>query len=55
MSLAHYMCVIGNGKPSSFEDGYHQICDLIQQEKYLYIFQCAKASNTFEAFMKVPV
>ena len=55
MSLAHYMCVIGNGESSSFENGYRQICDVIQLEKYRYIFQCAKASNDFDAFMKVAV
>ena len=55
MSLAHYMCIIGNGESSSFENGYRQICDVIQQEKYRYIFQCAKASNDFDAFMKVAV
>ena len=33
MSLAHYMCVIGNGESSSFENGYRQICDVIQLEK----------------------
>ena len=55
MSLAHYMCVIGNGESSSFENGYRQICDIIQLEKYRYIFQCAKASNDFDAFMKVAV
>ena len=55
MSLAHYMCVIGNGESSSFENGHRQICDVIQLEKYRYIFQCAKASNDFDAFMKVAV
>ena len=55
MSLAHYMCVIGDGESSSFENGYRQICDVIQLEKYRYIFQCAKASNDFDAFMKVAV
>lgn len=55
MSLTHYMCVIGNGESSSFENGHRQICDVIQLEKYRYIFQCAKASNDFDAFMKVTV
>ena len=55
MSLAHYMCVIGNGESSSFENGYRQICDVIQLEKYRYIFQCAKASNDFDAFMKLAI
>lgn len=51
MSLAHYMCVIGTGKPCSFENGYTQICDIIHEEKYRYSFHCAKASKNFEAFM----
>ena len=55
MSLAHYICVIGTGKFCSFENGYHQICDIIQQEKYRYLFECAKVSNDFESFMKLVV
>ena len=55
MSLAHYICVMGTGTFCSFENGYHQICDIIQQEKYRYLFQCAKASNDFESFMKLAV
>ena len=55
MSLAHYICVIGTGTPCSFESGYHQICGIIQQEKYQYLFQCAKASNNFESFLKLVV
>ena len=55
MSLAHYICVMGTGKFCSFENGYHQICDIIQQEKYRYLFQCAKASSNFESFMKLAV
>lgn len=55
MSLAHYICVIGTGIPCSFESGYHQICDIIQQEKYQYLFQCAKTSNDFESFLKLVV
>ncbi len=55
MSLAHYICVMGTGKSCSFENGYHQICDIIQQEKYRYLFQFAKASNNFESFMKLAV
>ena len=55
MSLAHYICVVGNEKSCSFEEGYHQISDIIQQEKYQYLFQCAKASNDFESFMKLAV
>lgn len=55
MSLAHFMCVAGTGEFCSFENGYHQLCDIIRLEKYRYIFQCAKASNDFNAFMKVAV
>ena len=55
MSLAHYICVMGTGKSCSFGNGYHQICDIIQQEKYRYLFECAKASDNFEAFMKLAV
>jgi len=29
MSLAHFMCVVGTGKICSFENGYHQICEII--------------------------
>ena len=55
MSLAHYICIIGTGKFCSFENGYHQISDIIQEEKYRYLFQCAKVSNDFESFMKLVV
>ena len=52
MSLAHYMCVAGNGEFSSFENGYHQICNIIQMEKYRYLFQCAKDCHDFDSFVK---
>ena len=55
MSLAHFMCVAGTDEYCSFEKVYHQICAIIRLEKYRYIFQCAKASNDFNAFMKVAV
>ena len=55
MSLAYYICAIGTGTPCSFETGYYQICDIIQQEKYQYLFQCARASKNFETFMKLAV
>lgn len=55
MSMAYYICVIGTESSCSFETGYHLICDIIQQEKYQYLFQCAKTSNNFEAFMKLVV
>lgn len=55
MSLAHYICVTGTGKSCAFENGYHQIGDIIQLEKYRYLFQCAKASSNFESFMKLAV
>ena len=52
MSLAHFMCVAEPGEINSFENGYHQICDIIQLEKYHYIFQCVKESHDFGSFMK---
>ena len=55
MSLAHYICVTGTRKSCAFETGYHQISDIIQLEKYRYLFQCAKASSDFESFMKLAV
>lgn len=55
MSLAHYICVTGTGKSCAFENGYHQIGDIIQLEKYRYLFQCAKSSRDFESFMKLAV
>ena len=55
MSLAHYICIVGTGTFCSFENGYHQISDIIQQEKYQYLFRCAKASHDFESFMKLAV
>ena len=55
MSLAHYICVIGTGEFCSFEKGYYRICDIIHQEKYRYLFQCAKASSDFDSFMKLAV
>ena len=53
MSLAHYICVTGTGGYRSFQDGYHRICSAVHQEKYQYLFLCAKASDDFEAFMKL--
>ena len=55
MSLAHFMCAVGTGRFCSFETGYHDICDTIQLAKYRYLFQCAKASNDFDSFMKFAV
>ena len=52
MSLAHYMCVAGNGEFCSFENGYHQISNIIQMEKYRYLFQCAKDYHDFDSFVK---
>ena len=52
MSLAHFMCVTGTGKSCSFENGYHQICDIIRLEKYHYLFLCAKGCHDFDSFMK---
>ena len=53
MSLAYYICVTGIANSCSFENGYHQICNIIQQEKYRYLFQCAKSSKNFETFLKL--
>ena len=53
MSLAHYICVTGTGGYRSFQDGYHRNCSAVHQEKYQYLFLCAKASDDFEAFMKL--
>ena len=55
MSLAHFMCITGTGEFCTFETGYHKICDIIQLEKYQYIFQCAKQSHDFNSFMKSAV
>lgn len=52
MSLAHFLCVTGTGEIGSFETGYHQICGIIQLEKYHYLYLCAKGSHDFESFMK---
>ena len=52
MSLAHYICCTGNGSYVSFAKGYHNICDTIQQERYAYLFRCAKQCNNFEEFQK---
>ncbi len=53
MSIAHFMWVAGTGEFCSFEKGYHRIGSIIQTEKYQYLFQCAKESNDFDAFMKL--
>lgn len=55
MSLAHYICVAGTGKYCTFEYGYRCICNIIEQEKYLYLFQSAKSSTDFDSFMKLVV
>ena len=53
MSLAHFMCIAGTDEFCSFETGYHKICDIVQLEKYRYLFQCAKKSNDFNSFIKL--
>ena len=53
MSMVHYICVTGTGKYQSFQEGYQLIRSTIQQEKDQYLFQCAKSSADFEAFMKL--
>lgn len=55
MSLAHFICVTGTGEICSFENGYHRICDIIQLEKYHYLYQCAKESDSFDSFIKLAV
>ena len=52
MSLAHFMCVAGSGEIGSFKNGYYQICDIIQLEKYHYLFLCTKRNHDFDSFMK---
>ena len=53
MSFAHYMCVVGTGKVCPFETGYRKISDIIQMEKYLTLYQCARECNDFDSFVKV--
>ena len=53
MSLAHFMCIAGTDEFCSFETSYHKICDIVQLEKYRYLFQCAKKSNDFNSFIKL--
>ena len=53
MSLAHYICITGTGRYVSFQEGYQLIQSTIQQEKYLYLFQCARSCTDFEVFMKL--
>ena len=53
MSFAHYMCVVGTGEVCPFETGYHKISDIIQMEKYLTLYQCARECNDFDSFVKV--
>lgn len=53
MSMAHYICVTGTGRYQPFQEGYQLIRSTIQQEKYKYLFQCAKSSIDFEIFMKL--
>ena len=55
MSLAHYICVTGTGEFRSFESGYYRICDIVRLEKYQYLFQCARSSKNFDAFMKLAI
>lgn len=53
MSFAHYMCVVGTGKVCPFETGYRRISDIIQMEKYLTLYQCARECIGFDSFVKV--
>lgn len=51
--MTHYICVAVSGELCSFENGYHQICDIISHEKYHYLFQCAKECNDFNSFIRL--
>ena len=53
ISFAHYMCVVGTGEVCPVETGYHKISDIIQIEKYLTLYQCARECNDFDSFVKV--
>ena len=53
MSLAHFMCVAGPGEIGSFKNGYCQICDIIQLEKYHYPFLFSLLSPR-SRFCKLP-
>lgn len=53
MSFAHYMCVVGTGKVCPFETAYRRISDIIQMEKYLTLYQCARECIGFNSFVKV--
>ena len=53
MSFAHYMCVVGTGKVCPFETGSRKISDIIQMEKYLTLYQCARECIGFDSFVKV--
>ena len=53
MSFAHYMCVVGTGKVCPFETAYRRISDIIQMEKYLTLYQCARECIDFDSFVKV--
>ncbi|MBS7201235.1 transposase, partial [butyrate-producing bacterium] len=53
MSFAHYMYVVGTGKVCPFETGYRKISDIIQMEKYLTLYQCARECIDFDSFVKV--
>ena len=53
MSFAHYMCVVGTGKVCPFETAYRRISDIIQMEKYLTLYQCARECIGFDSFVKV--
>ena len=50
----HILCV-WQGLVNSvlLKKGYHRIGSIIQTEKYQYLFQLAKGSNDFKAFMKL--
>ena len=40
MSLAHFICCMGMGKPKSFQEGFSAIQTQLQREHICYIYQC---------------
>ena len=40
------------GEVCPFETEYHKISGIIQMEKYLTLYQCARECNDFDSFVK---
>ena len=40
MSLAHFICCMGTGKPLSLQEGFSAIQTQLQRERICYIYQC---------------